>query len=302
MAKCWPGPARRSPDHWHQLVHYDVLLRNHDTCTAAKIINSMPGSGTQPKPVLKVLSVVVDGATLAVAFDWLMEPVAVNLGYWTWHGNGEIPFSTMPAGLQSASSLIPLSPHAHRQNQQIRHTFVIDPNHVFLTVKDLFMNWLVFIPVMFCTFAAMEGITLAYTPVCDAWFSLVPSWRPSPTPARFVWKNDAFFSYLPYPAGCWSCLGCKGTDWMAAIGFGIAPYGLFYFLVHDDHTPAFQMVYEGIIPMFAPYAGRTRCIINIWIRKTARVRHVLCSQEILAKGAGRQKRQSGAWCCANLGA
>jgi putative membrane protein len=57
-----------------------------------KIINSMPGSGTQPKPVLKVLSVVVDGATLAVAFDWLMEPVAVNLGYWTWHGNGEIPF------------------------------------------------------------------------------------------------------------------------------------------------------------------------------------------------------------------
>jgi bisanhydrobacterioruberin hydratase len=45
-------------------------------------------NGTAPK-ALKALSVLVDGATLAVFFDWLMEPVAVKLGYWTW--NGEIP-------------------------------------------------------------------------------------------------------------------------------------------------------------------------------------------------------------------
>jgi bisanhydrobacterioruberin hydratase len=46
---------------------------------------------TATKPMaLKALSVIVDGATLAVFFDWLMEPVAVKLGYWTWAG--EIPF------------------------------------------------------------------------------------------------------------------------------------------------------------------------------------------------------------------
>lgn len=40
---------------------------------------------------LKALSVIIDGATLAVFFDWLMEPVAVKLGYWTWNGDGSIP-------------------------------------------------------------------------------------------------------------------------------------------------------------------------------------------------------------------
>lgn len=45
----------------------------------------------QPLKKLKVLSIVVDGATLAVFLDWLIEPVAVKLGYWTWLGDGEIP-------------------------------------------------------------------------------------------------------------------------------------------------------------------------------------------------------------------
>lgn len=40
---------------------------------------------------LKALSIIVDGATLAIFFDWLMEPVAVKLGYWTWNGDGSIP-------------------------------------------------------------------------------------------------------------------------------------------------------------------------------------------------------------------
>lgn len=39
----------------------------------------------------KILSVIIDGATLAVIFDWLMEPVAVKLGYWQWLGDGDIP-------------------------------------------------------------------------------------------------------------------------------------------------------------------------------------------------------------------
>jgi bisanhydrobacterioruberin hydratase len=41
---------------------------------------------------LKALSVIIDGATLALFFDWLMEPVAVKLGYWTWNGDGSVPF------------------------------------------------------------------------------------------------------------------------------------------------------------------------------------------------------------------
>ncbi|NDC76771.1 MAG: carotenoid biosynthesis protein [Chitinophagia bacterium] len=31
------------------------------------------------------------GALLATFFDWVMEPVAVKLGYWTWFGDGSIP-------------------------------------------------------------------------------------------------------------------------------------------------------------------------------------------------------------------
>ena len=40
---------------------------------------------------LKALSVIIDGATLAIFFDWLMEPVAIKLGYWVWNGDGSIP-------------------------------------------------------------------------------------------------------------------------------------------------------------------------------------------------------------------
>lgn len=44
-----------------------------------------------PSPALKILSIISDGAMLAVVFDWIMEPAAVKLGYWTWLGDGEIP-------------------------------------------------------------------------------------------------------------------------------------------------------------------------------------------------------------------
>ncbi|MEO5945107.1 MAG: carotenoid biosynthesis protein [Ferruginibacter sp.] len=52
-------------------------------------IAASPG-GTRLR--IKAMSIIIDGATLAVLFDWLMEPVAVKLGYWQWLGNGEIPF------------------------------------------------------------------------------------------------------------------------------------------------------------------------------------------------------------------
>lgn len=37
------------------------------------------------------IAVVLDGALLATFFDWVMEPVAVKLGFWQWLGTGEIP-------------------------------------------------------------------------------------------------------------------------------------------------------------------------------------------------------------------
>ena len=55
-----------------------------------KITEKLGETGSQPAPALKALSIIVDGATLAVFFDWLLEPVAVNLNYWKWNGN--IPF------------------------------------------------------------------------------------------------------------------------------------------------------------------------------------------------------------------
>ena len=46
----------------------------------------------EPVLRLKPLSVIVDGATLAVFFDWVMEPAAVKLGYWQWNTtDGSIP-------------------------------------------------------------------------------------------------------------------------------------------------------------------------------------------------------------------
>jgi putative membrane protein len=56
-----------------------------------KAINRVAGDTGKSPAALKALSVIVDGATLAVFFDWLMEPVAVKLGYWVWNGDGSIP-------------------------------------------------------------------------------------------------------------------------------------------------------------------------------------------------------------------
>jgi putative membrane protein len=45
---------------------------------------------TTPKSI-KAISVIIDGATIAVFLDWIMEPVAVKLGYWQWKTEA-IPF------------------------------------------------------------------------------------------------------------------------------------------------------------------------------------------------------------------
>jgi putative membrane protein len=49
-----------------------------------KLVKKIGADEVIKKPILKTISVIVDGATLALIFDWLMEPVAVKLGFWTW--------------------------------------------------------------------------------------------------------------------------------------------------------------------------------------------------------------------------
>ena len=56
-----------------------------------KAINRIAADTGKTPMAMKALSVIIDGATLAVFFDWLMEPVAVKLGYWVWKGDGSIP-------------------------------------------------------------------------------------------------------------------------------------------------------------------------------------------------------------------
>lgn len=59
------------------------------TTLLLKIIRPGTDSLPQPSNTLKALSIITDGATLAVVFDWLMEPVAVKLEFWKW--DGKIP-------------------------------------------------------------------------------------------------------------------------------------------------------------------------------------------------------------------
>jgi bisanhydrobacterioruberin hydratase len=57
------------------------------TTLMQKAINKLAEQNQVTKKPIKALSVIIDGATLAVFFDWLMEPAAVKLGFWQWEGD-----------------------------------------------------------------------------------------------------------------------------------------------------------------------------------------------------------------------
>lgn len=56
-----------------------------------KAITRIAADTGKTPTALKAIALIVDSATLAVFFDWLMEPVAIKLGYWTWAGDESIP-------------------------------------------------------------------------------------------------------------------------------------------------------------------------------------------------------------------
>lgn len=48
------------------------------------MLKKMQKQGIDLKNKLKAVSFIIDAALLAVFFDWVMEPVAVKLGFWQW--------------------------------------------------------------------------------------------------------------------------------------------------------------------------------------------------------------------------
>jgi putative membrane protein len=55
------------------------------------LVRRLTGGGTGVAPWITGVALVVDAALLAVCFDWVIEPVAMRLGYWHW-ANDEIPW------------------------------------------------------------------------------------------------------------------------------------------------------------------------------------------------------------------
>lgn len=96
------------------------------------------------------------------------------------------------------------------------------------------MNWFVFIPIVLLTFFIMEGVTwLTHRYVMHGFLWYLHEDHHNPRGHVFE-KNDAFFLIFAIPS--WLCimLGLQNKNYLvAAIGFGIALYGLGYFLVHE---------------------------------------------------------------------
>ena len=80
------------------------------------IINKLATETKASPMALRGISVVADGATLAVLFDWLIEPVAVKLGYWQWKG-GNIPLYNYVSWLAIGALLLAFF-HFCRFNKQ----------------------------------------------------------------------------------------------------------------------------------------------------------------------------------------
>lgn len=96
------------------------------------------------------------------------------------------------------------------------------------------MSSFVFIVIVLTTFILMEGVTwLTHRFVMHGFLWYLHRDHHQKGPGFFE-KNDAFFLIFAIPS--WLCimLGLQHkVYWVAAIGFGIAMYGLAYFIVHE---------------------------------------------------------------------
>ncbi len=96
------------------------------------------------------------------------------------------------------------------------------------------MTVLFIIGIALLTFIVMEGITwLTHKYVMHGFLWYLHEDHHQPNPGFFE-KNDAFFLIFAIPS--WLCIMFglqERVYWEAAIGFGIALYGMAYFIVHE---------------------------------------------------------------------
>ncbi len=73
------------------------------------------------------LSLVMDAAFLTTFFDWVMEPVAVQLGFWSWLGDGTIPFKNYFCWFIISALLLVVFKllRFHKHNQFAVHLLII---------------------------------------------------------------------------------------------------------------------------------------------------------------------------------
>ncbi len=95
------------------------------------------------------------------------------------------------------------------------------------------MIWITLIValLMFCLMEAITWLTHKYIMHGFLWYLHRDHHQPT---GHLLEKNDAFFLIFAIPS--WLCimLGLQhNVYWVAGIGFGIALYGLAYFLVHE---------------------------------------------------------------------
>jgi len=100
--------------------------------------------------------------------------------------------------------------------------------------KTHVMHWILWILIILGTFGLMEVITwLTHKYIMHGFLWYLHEDHHNPRGHAFE-KNDAFFLIFAIPS--WLCIMLGLQDkvyWVVAIGFGIAMYGLAYFLVHD---------------------------------------------------------------------
>jgi putative membrane protein len=91
------------------------------------IWNKLRDRDLTPRNNVGFWSFIIDGALTATLFDWIMEPIAVELKFWQWLGHGTIPVFNyicwffISAGLLLLLRLLPVN----RQNQFAVHLLLI---------------------------------------------------------------------------------------------------------------------------------------------------------------------------------
>lgn len=83
-------------------------------------------SGVSMSPKVQFISLVVDSALLATAFDFIMEPVAIDLQFWQWQNN-VIPFYNYVCWFVISLLLMVLFRKLpfHKENHFAIHLFII---------------------------------------------------------------------------------------------------------------------------------------------------------------------------------